>query len=621
MPQHEAVKFLLVDDIDANLAALEALLRQDGLEMLRAKSGPEALELLLMHDVALALLDVQMPGMDGFELAEIMRATERTRRVPIIFLTAVATDERRRFRGYEAGAVDYLCKPLDSQLLRNKAAVFFELAAQRQALARQRDTLQQTAEQLGKALAQLQAHGDNSPLGIVEFDAEFKITAWSNGAERMFGWRQAEVAGRELKSLGWMHADDLERFAASFSDVLNGRQSRTVEPCRAYCKDGSVLQCEWYSSALRDAEGRLISINAQILDVTERKRAEETQQLLIGELNHRVKNTLASVQAIASQTLRHSGNPAEFAANFTGRIQSLARAHSLLSSRTWRGASLADVIQDQCESGTIDPARFAASGPEVQLSPQGALHIALIVHELGTNANKYGALSTPAGRIAVSWQVEDGLLHLRWEERGGPPVKAPSKRGFGTTLIERSVRAEGGSAHIAYGADGIAWDITMALPSPTAESERWSAAPVSTPAPSRAPAAPRGGNRLDGLRLLVIEDEPLVALQLANALEDAGADVVGPTGTAKEALQLIATQPLDGALLDGNLHGSPVDEIAAQLTRRNVPFLFVSGYGKDGLPRAFGNAPVLGKPFSDAQLIEAVGRLTVRAGQVVLLRR
>lgn len=128
------IKFLLVDDLDANLLALEGLLRQDDLELLKANSGPEALELLLKHDVSLALLDVQMAGMDGFELAELMRGTERTRRVPIIFLTAGAVDQQRRFRGYEAGAVDFIFKPIEPHILQSKVSIFFELAKQREAL-------------------------------------------------------------------------------------------------------------------------------------------------------------------------------------------------------------------------------------------------------------------------------------------------------------------------------------------------------------------------------------------------------------------------------------------------------------------------------------------------------
>ncbi|WP_235536415.1 response regulator, partial [Sphingomonas sp. Root50] len=329
--QHESVKVLAVDDVEENLTALEALLKEEGVELIKARSGPQALELLLLHDVALALLDVQMPVMDGFELAELMRGTERTRRVPIIFLTAVATDEGRRFRGYEAGAVDYLLKPVNANILRNKVRIFAELFQYRQELARQRDDN-------ASALARLHAHRDNSPLAIVELDAGQHIIGWWNGAERMFGWRAAEVAGFKAREIGWLDPQDEDVFADMIENMIGGGRPRTMEVLRMRTAEGISLDCECYCSALLDGRGRLVSVNVQILDVTERKRAEDTQKLLIGELNHRVKNTLASVQAIAMQTLRHSSGPSDFAPTFTGRIHALARAHSLLSNSTWQGA-------------------------------------------------------------------------------------------------------------------------------------------------------------------------------------------------------------------------------------------------------------------------------------------
>lgn len=151
MTQNNPVFFLLVDDLEENLLSLEALLRRDGLVILKARSGREALELLLKHEVALAILDIQMPGMDGFELAELMRGTERTRRVPIIFLTAGNADRQRRFRGYEAGAVDFLHKPIEHDILRSKADVFFELYRQQQQIADQRDALKTVADKLKEA--------------------------------------------------------------------------------------------------------------------------------------------------------------------------------------------------------------------------------------------------------------------------------------------------------------------------------------------------------------------------------------------------------------------------------------------------------------------------------------
>src|ERR1700754_1739244 len=145
------VYFLLVDDLAENLVALEALLRRDGLVLLKARSGDEALELLLDNDVALALVDVQMPGLNGFELAELMRGNERTRRVPIIFVTAGNADTQRRFRGYEAGAVDFIYKPIEADILRSKADVFFELYRQRQQIAVQRDELKARSDALEEA--------------------------------------------------------------------------------------------------------------------------------------------------------------------------------------------------------------------------------------------------------------------------------------------------------------------------------------------------------------------------------------------------------------------------------------------------------------------------------------
>jgi len=607
MAAPEDIEVLLVDDLPENLLALEALLRRDGLRPVQARSAAEALELMLVHDFALALLDVQMPETDGFELAELMRGVERTRAIPIIFLTAVATDERRRFRGYEAGAVDYLLKPLDQTLLLNKVEVFVELARQRRELARQRDALSQTAEQLSAALTLLRAHGDNSPLAIVRFDPSFRVTEWSQGAARLFGWSAAEAVGRMAVDLGWLEAGMLQPLAS-----LSRANPRTVALLGARSRDGALLDCEFYASALLDGEGRLASVNAQILDVTERRRAEETQQLLIGELNHRVKNMLATVQAIASQTLRHAPSPADFSSSFTGRIQAMARAHSLLSDATWQGARLSDLIRAQLRLGAFDETRIAAGGPNLFLSPQLALHLGLILHELGTNAIKYGALSLPQGQVRISWIAEGESLRLSWVERGGPPAKPPARRGFGTTLIEQSVKAQGGVARASYGAEGVRWEIEVAMPPPgTPPGPPARAATAAQPGP----AEPLIGTvevepgLLAGRRILVVEDEPLVALELTTILEEAGAAVLGPAATPEEVLDCLEQAEVDGALLDGNLRGRAVDDVAAMLAQRKVPFAFVSGYAKDNLPRAFAEVPLLGKPFTGEQLLRTTAGL------------
>jgi signal transduction histidine kinase len=159
-PPPSPVSFLIVDDLSENLVALDALLHRPGLQILQARSGQEALELLLVHDIALAIVDVQMPGMSGFELAELMRGAERTRRVPIIFVTAGVADRQRRFQGYEAGAVDFLGKPIEADVLRSKADVFFELYRQRQEVATQRDELKAATERIQRLLLESQQQGD-----------------------------------------------------------------------------------------------------------------------------------------------------------------------------------------------------------------------------------------------------------------------------------------------------------------------------------------------------------------------------------------------------------------------------------------------------------------------------
>lgn len=615
MSSPDLVRFLIVDDLPENVRALEALLRQDGLVIDTAASGPEALELLLKHHYALALLDVQMPEMDGYELAELMRGTERTRHVPIIFITAVATDEGRRFRGYEAGAVDYIFKPVDPLVVRSKAKVFYEIGKQQRELNRQRDELQATSLKLSEALHRLQAHSDNSPLAIVEFDPELRIVGWSKGAERVFGWSSKEMVGRRLQDLGWLPADQTDRLIDDLTGSMADRlHRRGVESARMAHRQGNILECEWYSSVLRDITGRPVSLNVQILDVTERRRAEETQHLLIGELNHRVKNTLASVQAIATQTLRHTASPGEFSKTFSGRIQSLARAHGMLSATTWQGARLDELILDQLRLGTIDEARISITGPEVSLAPASALRLALIFHELSTNANKYGALSTPEGRISLTWSTAADTLRISWVETGGKGIRAPTRRGFGSALIEQSIAADSGRAVASYRSDGVTWEIEMVVSAPDATELQKRIASASTLDRNTRTDRP---SAIVGSRVLVVEDEPLVAMDLVSILEDAGAEVTGPVGSVDEALQVIATVRFDAAFLDGNLHGHPVDAVAAALTRAGTPFVFVSGYGRESLPSGFGSVEVVGKPFSPDAIIETAGKLIGARGSNV----
>jgi len=588
------IRFLLVDDIAENLTALEALLHRDGLEIHKALSANEALEMMLVQDFQLAFVDVQMPGINGYELAELMRGTERTREVPIIFVTAAEPSETRSFRGYDAGGVDYIFKPIDPVILKSKADVFYRLARQAKDLMLQRDELQQIAHDRDLAMASLRAHADNSPLALIECDANLIVGSWSEGAGRIFGIGAADMIGQPLGRAPSFSAQTLAMLSGwvSGADAL----ARHTAEIAATGPKGQ-LHCELYGSVLTDPANGRTSLSLQILDVTERHRAEATRSLLVGELNHRIKNTLANVQAIARQTRRSASDLDDFGTRFSGRLQALARAHSILSNVTWSSASLDEILGDQIRAGTLDAERLYRSGPAIGLSPENTLHLALVLHELGTNAAKYGALSQSEGEVHLEWRIEGGELVLSWRESGGPPVTMPAATGFGSTLIGSGI---GGNRAVAdWRPEGVIWTIHIGNGFHPIE------AGVSEFAPDM-PNEPAPKDIVVGRRILVVEDEALVAMDVRAGLEEAGASVVRIARTLPDAIAAAAGEDIDLALLDGNLGGKPVDEVASILSQRAIPFCFVSGYGREHLPRGFADSPVLAKPFAVETLIRMV---------------
>jgi signal transduction histidine kinase len=248
------VHFLLVDDLEENLLSLEALLRRDGLVLLKARSGDQALELLLQNDVALALVDVQMPGLNGFELAELMRGNERTRRVPIIFVTAGNADSQRRFRGYEAGAVDFIHKPIEADILRSKADVFFELYRQRQQIAVQRDELKAHSDALEDAdrrkdefLATL-AHELRNPLAPLRHGLDIL---------RKSPDREEATDIREMMDRQLVH---MVRLIDDLLDVSRVRQGK-IELRKARIQAADVIQLALESSqSLIDSAGHSLTL-------------------------------------------------------------------------------------------------------------------------------------------------------------------------------------------------------------------------------------------------------------------------------------------------------------------------------------------------------------------------
>jgi len=344
------------------------------------------------------------------------------------------------------------------------------------------------------------------------------------------------------------------------------------------------------------------------------------QQLLLNELNHRVKNTLATVQAIAHQTVRSARSPGHFATSFTARLQALSRAHNLLTQSSWQGAELLPLIREQLIF-TDSNERISYAGPKVSLEPQIALHISMVLHELGTNARKYGSLSVPRGRVSLNWSVqstrskEDPTLLLKWQERGGPSVAAPIKQGFGTVLIQQSIQTHGGDVIIDYGPEGVTCEIKVPLGQEMNKNvETHEMPPLDS---SLEGASEKSGTSIEGKRILIVDDEPLLLMDLEDTLTNSGCVIVGPASTLPQAKVLIDRAEFDAALLDVNLGGQRVDELAAALTQNNTPFAFVTGYGREGLPQSFRHAPLVGKPFSQQQLLEVVRQLVAPKTNIV----
>jgi two-component sensor histidine kinase/CheY-like chemotaxis protein len=320
--------------------------------------------------------------------------------------------------------------------------------------------------------------------------------------------------------------------------------------------------------------------------------------LLIEELNHRVKNTLAIVQSIAAQSLRRAKDSDHFVDSFTGRVQALARAHDLLVKRRLSGSTLGELVSQQVALSGED-ARIRATGPEVIVSGRDAIQLALVLHELATNARKYGALAPnqPTGQLSITWNVEFRplpRLQLTWKETGVAGLTTPERRGFGSTLIERSLSGSGGSASVNFLAGGL--ECTLLLP---LEDQR----DLGMQAPTVQSPQRRAG------RILVVEDEAMIAMAIEDTLTSTGFVVVGPAATLNAALELIGSAEIDAALLDANLNGVSVEPVAAALTRANIPFAFSTGHHREGLPASFGSARLLAKPFNDADLIATIAEL------------
>ncbi|HWL81391.1 MAG TPA: HWE histidine kinase domain-containing protein [Roseomonas sp.] len=381
--------------------------------------------------------------------------------------------------------------------------------------------------------------------------------------------------------------------------------------------DGEERLVSWSNAVLHDAGGQLLAVVASGEDVTAQRGAEERQALLMREVDHRAKNVLAVVQSIIR--LSQSDEPAHFAVAVEGRISALARAHTLLARENWGGGELRALIESEL-SPYVRSKRVTIYGAGIWLAPEAVQAIAMVSHELTSNAVRHGALAGTEGELAVRWaMLPDGRLKMDWAEHmavAAGVVQKPRRRGFGLRMVDATVRSQlGGSISLDWQPEGLHCSMIIAA-------DRVAPRTATRPAEEALPvvAAPQAIRGMRARRVLLAEDEPLVAMELETQLQALGFTVVGPAATLQEALRLASEEVLlDAAVLDVNLRGQAVFPVADLLVRRGVPVVFATGYG--ALPGGWatgggqGRTALLRKPLTRGALAAALRNLTVSSGK------
>ncbi|HTK79381.1 MAG TPA: response regulator [Rhizomicrobium sp.] len=605
------VNVLLVDDQAAKLLSYEVMLEPLGENLVKATSAREALEQLLKTDIAVVLVDVCMPELDGFELAAMIREHPRFQKTAIIFISAIHLSEMDYLRGYSAGAVDYVPVPVIPDVLRAKVRVFAELYRKTRELEQLNRELEQrirerTADLEASTGRLLQSERGRSlalaagNMGSWEYDLAEDRWSWDEGHCRIFGLDPKSFDSQVFVPSGdlirsFFHEEDWIKLRGTMDGLTRSRGTFQDE-IRIVRADGRLRWCVVSAAGTFDVDDKLLRVDGVTIDITERKEAEERQTLLAREVDHRARNALAIVQAIVR--LAKADSTQEFIKAVEGRIRALAQTHELLSQSRWQGADIQRLVNDEISPYRLrGAARISASGPSVILPPDKAQVIALSLHELATNAVKYGALSVDVGQVIVEWAIQSGQLELRWKEMNGPPVGNPAHQGFGMKIITASVSQQNGNAFFDWRPEGL--ECTISLRCGTSES-----------------ANSQRNTKLDRLKvvgqatgrptILVVEDEALVGMLVCDLLEEIGCNVSGPISDLEEAVCAAKSGAFDAAVLDVNLGGSFAFPLADVLRARRVPFVFLTGYSLDGLDSRFSETPILRKPFEKEALEKAL---------------
>jgi PAS domain S-box-containing protein len=324
------------------------------------------------------------------------------------------------------------------------------------------DTIQRgRAEQDVRRLAAIIENSDDA---VISKNLDGIIATWNSGATRVFGYTAEEAVGRPVTML--MPPDRVDEEPGILARIRRGERIEHYDTVRRR-KDGSLIDISLSVSPIRDKDGKIIGASKIARDITDRKRAEQQQQLLVGEIKHRIKNTLATVQAIARQTLQ--GAPEEEREAFIARLMALANAQDLLTLERWNRAALRDVVDRALKPFEVKhSARFLVHGPEdAWLDAQRASLLTMALHELATNAVKYGSLSNGYGIVRLTWELlgegDAQKIKLAWRELGGPLVLPPERKGFGSFLIERALQGGGGQSRLDFNPNGLVCSLEIGV--------------------------------------------------------------------------------------------------------------------------------------------------------------
>jgi PAS domain S-box-containing protein len=306
----------------------------------------------------------------------------------------------------------------------------------------------------------VQAHG----IGVFDWHIPSGKLVWNRQQEVVFGLAPGSFGGTIEDWRSLVLPEDRAQMEAVTSAALAASHETLSFDFRIRRPDGAVRWIEGAARLLYLPDGKPHRMVGTNMDVTERKVAEQHQRLLINELNHRVKNTLAIVQGIAWQSFRPSGAPRGAIEAFEGRLSALSAAHDVLTRQSWEAAPIGSIVAEAVAPHHAGDGRLTAEGPPIDLEPKRAVALGLAMHELATNAVKYGALSTPEGRVEVRWTTTDGTLRLTWRETGGPRVVAPARRGFGARLLEQGLAEElRGRVRLEFRPEGVLCVVEAAL--------------------------------------------------------------------------------------------------------------------------------------------------------------